>query len=185
MNVPFQFSLPFGSLTGERTRGAAQQFQAPQMVSTWPRTIILGMMFAMVAAVGWVDYAGGLELSVSLLYLVPITIVTWVAGRAMGYTAALASAGVWLAADLLAGHAYGHWIVPLWNTFTLAISFLVVAELLGSLREVNGSLEQIVTRRTRALLDENAQRRRAEEELCDALSNVRKSHAQLRRRWNR
>ena len=89
--------------------------------------LIVGLLFGLVTAVGWVDYLTGLELSVSLLYLIPITIGTSVAGRSLGNMLALASAGVWLGADFLARHTYGHWILPVWNTLTLAISFLVVA----------------------------------------------------------
>jgi len=131
--------------------------------------------------VGWVDYLTGLELSVSLLYLIPITIGTWVAGRSMGNMIALASAIIWLGVDFLARHTYGHWLVPVWNTLTLAISFLVVAALLASLREANEGLEHIVARRTQALQTENAERRRTEEELLRTLDDVRQTHGELQR----
>ena len=150
-------------------------------VSSWPKPVIVGLLLGLVVAVGWVDYLTGVELSVSLLYLIPITIGTWVAGRSMGNLVALASAGVWLGADLLAGHTYGHWFLPVWNTLTLAISFLVVVALLASLREANEGLEQTVARRTKALQAENAQRRQAEEDLRHALSDVRTAHAELQR----
>jgi len=94
---------------------------------------------------------------------------------------ALASAGVWLGADLLARHTYGHWFLPVWNTLTLTISFLVVVALLASLREANEGLEQTVARRTKALQAENAQRHQAEGELRQALNDVREAHAELLR----
>jgi C4-dicarboxylate-specific signal transduction histidine kinase len=143
--------------------------------------VIMGLLLGLITTVGWVDYLTGLELSVSLLYLIPITIGTWVAGRSIGNIVALASAGIWLGADFLARHTYGHWLVPVWNTLTLAISFLVVAALLASLREANEGLEQIVTRRTKALQAENAERRRTEEELLRTLDDVRQTHAELQR----
>ena len=83
--------------------------------------VIVGLLLGLVFAVGCVDYLTGLELSVSLLYLIPIALGTWVAGRSMGNLVALASAGVWLGADLLAHRIYGHWFFPVWNTVTLAI----------------------------------------------------------------
>jgi signal transduction histidine kinase len=64
---------------------------------------------------------------------------------------------------------------------TLAISFLVVAALLAALREANEGLEHIVTRRTKALQAENAERRRTEEELLRSLDDVRQTHAELQR----
>jgi len=51
---------------------------------------------------------------------------------------------------------------------TLAISFLLVAVLLGSLREINEGLERVVARRTMALQAEISQRQRAEEDLTHA-----------------
>jgi hypothetical protein len=90
--------------------------------------VIVGLLLGLVAADGWVDYLTGLELSVSFLYLIPIALGTWVAGRSIGNVVALASAGVWLCADFLERHTYGHWFSPVWNTLTLAISFLVVGD---------------------------------------------------------
>src|SRR4029453_11925293 len=106
-------------------------------VSTWPKPVVVGLLLGLILAVGWVDYLTGLELSVSLLYLVTITLGTWIAGRSIGNVVAFASVGAWLGADLLAGHSYGHWLFPAWNSLTLGISFLVVVALLASLREAN------------------------------------------------
>jgi C4-dicarboxylate-specific signal transduction histidine kinase len=141
--------------------------------------VIVGLLLGLVSTVGWVDYLTGVELSVSLLYLIPITLGTWVAGRSMGNVVAFASVGAWLGADLLAGHSYGHWLFPAWNSLTLGISFLVVVALLASLREANEGLEQTVACRTKALQEENAQRRQAEEDLRHALGEVRTAHAEL------
>jgi hypothetical protein len=66
--------------------------------------VTAGLLLALVISVGWVDYLTGFEVSVSLLYLIPIAFGTWVAGRSVGIMTALASAVVWLGADLLAGH---------------------------------------------------------------------------------
>ena len=131
--------------------------------------------------VGWVDYLTGFDVSVSFLYLIPIALGTWLAGRPIGNTVALAGAVAWLAADYLAGHIYGHWFIPLWDTLMLAGLFLVVVALLSSLREANEGLEQTVTRRTKALQAENAQRRQVEEELRHALGDAREAHAELQR----
>jgi signal transduction histidine kinase len=181
MNVPLQDGLPSISSAGDsgssesRTRGSART------VSARPTPATAGLLLGLVLAIGWVDYVTGLELSVSLLYLIPIAIGTWVTGRTMGYTLALASTAVWFAADLLKRHEYGHWFVPLWNTLTLALSFLVVAVLFGLVREANKGLERKVLRRTSALQAENAQRRQAEQGLTAALGEARDAHAELQR----
>src|SRR6266550_5103249 len=130
MNVSLPVRFSSVSSTDVGTFLESRLLSLARTISTRPWPIILGLMLALVATVGSVDYATGLELSVSLLYLIPIIIGTWVAGRSMGYTVALASAGVWFAADFLKRHTYGHWFLPVWNTLTLAISFLLVAALL-------------------------------------------------------
>jgi signal transduction histidine kinase len=178
MNASTQSSLPYLALPDERT---SRLFSLARTVSTWPMPVIVGLLMGLVFAIGWVDYLTGVELSVSLLYLIPITIGTWTAGRSAGNVVALTSVSVWLGADLLTRHAYGHWFLPTWNTLTLAVSFLVVVALLASLREANEGLEQTVARRTKALQAENTQRRQAEEDLRRALSNVRTAHMELQR----
>ncbi len=181
MNLPLQIRFPSAAATDNRAWRESRVRGLTRALSSQPLPATAGLLLGLVVAVGWADYMTGFEVSVSLLYLIPIGLGAWVAGRSMGIMVALASAAVWLGADLLAGHAYGHWLMPVWNTLTLAISFLVVAALLGSLREVNEGLERMVARRTKALQAENAQRRQAEEELTQALSEARKAHAELQR----
>src|SRR5437016_2796902 len=85
MNVFLPARLSLVCSTDARTFQESRLLSVSRTVSTWPRPIILGLMLGLVAAVGWVDYAAGLEFSVSLLYFLPIIIGTWIAGRSMGY----------------------------------------------------------------------------------------------------
>src|SRR6185503_4639090 len=142
MNTCARSNLSSLSLTEDRTLREPRWLGFAHTLSTWPMPVIAGLLLGLVAAVGWIDYSTGLELSVSLLYLIPIALGTWVAGRSMGNLIAIVSAGVWLGADFLERHSYGHCFLPVWNTLTLAISFLVVVALLASLREANEGLEQ-------------------------------------------
>ena len=181
MNAPLQVRLPSVSSSDERTLRESHWFNLARTASTWPKPIIVGLSLGLVFSVGWIEFVTGFEISVSFLYLIPIIISTWVAGRSMGSIVALAGAGLWLGADFLTGHAYGHWFVPLWNMLMLASSFLVVVALLASLREANEKLEQTVAHRTKSLQAENAQRRHVEEELRRSLGDVRQTHAELQR----
>ncbi len=158
MNVPLPHRFSLTSSADDVPSPESRAGGFARAVPAWPPPATLGLLLGLVLAIGCVDYVTGLELSVSLLYLIPIAIGTWVAGRTAGFTLALASTTVWFAADLLKRHEYGHWFVPLWNTLTLALSFLVVAELLGLVREAHEGLERTVVRRTRALQAQNAQR---------------------------
>ena len=160
-----------------------------------PRSSVLIVMAAvfLVLAVGWVDYWTGEDLSLSILYLVPISLCTWRVSRGSGLIIAWSSAIVWLAADLAASHKPGHPLVPYWNAGMLLASFWVVVYLLSSLKAWQVGLEAKVEQRTAALRTEIDERRRAEdqlthvnrelsssrEDLVKALSDLRTTQLQL------
>ncbi len=148
----------------------------------------------LVLAVGWVDYVTGAELSVSILYLVPVSVITWRVGKRYGLATALASTSIWLMADSAAGQRWAHPLVPYWNAVVLLGFFAIVVYLLSALRASQEGLEDQVTQRTAALRREIAERRRAEDSLSqandelsqsrellvEALADLQKSHAELK-----
>ena len=88
----------------------------------------------LVAAVGLVDYVTGYEIALSLFYLLPIAFVTWSAGRTAGIALSLLGSGVWITADVAAGHTYSHPAIHVWNTGIRLGFFLAVTLLVSSLR---------------------------------------------------
>lgn len=107
------------------------------------------MSLALVA--GIVDYATGLEVSVIVLYLPPVGLSSWFAGRVSGVFMAFVCAGIWLAADVLARETPGLPIVSDWNAFMLLASLLVVVFLTTAIRQINERLETTVEQRTAEL----------------------------------
>lgn len=98
------------------------------------RRQVLAAAIALVALVGVVDRAIGYELSMSILYLAPIAFASWYAGKKVGWAIALVSGLVWLAADLGAGHRYSHSYVIAWNTLVRVGVFVIVADLLATVK---------------------------------------------------
>ncbi len=86
---------------------------------------------ALIVGVGLIDYVTGYEFAFSLFYLIPISLVTWVAGRRLGIAASLASAMVWLVTDVAAGHSYSRLIFYVWNSL-IELSFFVIVTVLHS-----------------------------------------------------
>src|SRR5262245_27775588 len=84
-------------------------------IQKWPKAAALLIPFGVIALVGYLDFITGLELSVSLLYFIPITLGTGIAGRKTGYLLAGVSTCVWFLADFLERRAYGYWFLPVWN----------------------------------------------------------------------
>jgi diguanylate cyclase (GGDEF)-like protein len=94
--------------------------------------IIMG--FVLIGVVGVFDYLTDSEFTFSFFYLIPIALVTWLAGRWPGVTASLASAFVWLITDVASGHSYSRWFFYAWNTLVVLAFFVVVTLLLSALR---------------------------------------------------
>jgi signal transduction histidine kinase len=144
----------------------------------WPRPWVVAGSLALVAGIGVVDYLTGLELSVTMLYLIPVAVAAWYEGIGLGLVLAGASAAAWLAADWLErGLVDRPWVLA-WNTLTLAGIYSVVAVILAALKRNQDGLEATVVRRTTKLREEVGQRRQAEEALRQA--NEELQRAQLR-----
>jgi diguanylate cyclase (GGDEF)-like protein len=71
---------------------------------------------ALLCLVGVVDYLTGYEVSFSLFYLIPIALIAWFTTAKLGMVFAVASAIVWLIADIVSGAVYSHQIIYLWNS---------------------------------------------------------------------
>jgi diguanylate cyclase (GGDEF)-like protein len=90
--------------------------------------------FALIAAIGGLDYLTGFEYSFSLFYLIPVTLVAWFSGRRLGLLAALVSALVWLWADVSGGHSYSNLGVFVWNLLISLGIYTVTVYLLTALK---------------------------------------------------
>jgi signal transduction histidine kinase len=86
------------------------------------------------AAVLVLDYLAGPQISLALFYLLPIGLVTWNLGRRAGIFAALVATLSGLLADQLGPDAL-HSLVPYWNSLALLAFFVVVVQLLTTLKD--------------------------------------------------
>lgn len=89
---------------------------------------------ALVAALGWVDYATGFEISFSLFYLIPISLTAWYSTRSVALVICGMAAIAWLIADVAGGHVYSMPGLHVWNMSIRLGFFIVVALLLAALR---------------------------------------------------
>lgn len=88
-----------------------------------------------VAALGYVDFATGPELTPLLFYLAPVVLVAWYAGRGPALGVACAGAIAWLLSDALTHGAYAHWSIPYWNGVLRLGALALVADIVARLRE--------------------------------------------------
>jgi diguanylate cyclase (GGDEF)-like protein len=90
--------------------------------------------FALIGAIGILDFLTGYELAFSLFYVIPISLATWLLGQRHGITISLASALVWLGVDMASGHIYSNPFIPIWNTLIRLSFFVIIALLLSALK---------------------------------------------------
>ena len=94
-----------------------------------PFLLLLG--FLLVLVIGLVDFATGVEISVSLFYAVPILLLTWLLGRWAGFLLSAASTFSWIVANSAAGQVYSHPAIAYWNDFVEFGFFLVLVLVLS------------------------------------------------------
>ena len=116
-----------------------------------PRVVITVGSFALVLVVGAIDYATGINLSVTAFYLLPVAVATWFASRRTGVFTACTGAVVWFIVDVMGRATIGHPFVPVWNAVMLGLEFVIVAVLLGAVRHQTEHLENTVAVRTEEL----------------------------------
>ncbi|MDQ6857553.1 MAG: diguanylate cyclase [Chloroflexota bacterium] len=99
------------------------------------RGIIGGSVLA-VLALGILDYLTGPDIAFSILYLLPIALAAWRAGRRAGLAIGALAGLAWAAADALTRTTpYRHLLVPVWNSGARLATFVLVVWLVSELHE--------------------------------------------------
>jgi len=122
-----------------------------QRLLTVPKPVVVALALALMLLIGCLDYVTGHDLAVSAVYLAPICLAAWAAGRGAGILLATAGAVTALVADLMSGYVYPHPVIPYWNAVMLFVLFLVVVCFLTAFRRAHHFLEETVQQRTAAL----------------------------------
>ena len=154
----------------------------------FPRRIQLGLAsdssafpllvgLVLLAAVACMDWLTGPKLDLALFYLIPVGVVSWHAGRRLGYVASVASAATWLCIDRLTGKPSDPLLVS-WNLLMRLAFFSGSVLLLEGWKNAERRLSMMVEHRTAALrrlasqlsASEDAERRKLAYDVHDALS---------------
>ncbi len=94
-------------------------------------TIAIGLGLVVVLA----DLITGEELSFSIFYVAPISIVAWRLGRIPGLVAAAVAATAWYVVELLNERVYSQSLIPLWNGLVRLGFFAIITQLLVTIHE--------------------------------------------------
>jgi diguanylate cyclase (GGDEF)-like protein len=89
------------------------------------KPVWVGLGFMLLAGVAYLDYITGVELSFSLFYLIPISLLSWVVRERFGVVIAFLSAGIWLMVDVSSGAKFSNTFVYFWNAIIRLGFFLL------------------------------------------------------------
>lgn len=112
-------------------------------------------------------YKTGPHLSSSLFYLVPVLLITRVAGFKGGTVAALGATILWLYKDLNTPGAFEKTYAPYWNSVMRMGTWMIIVGLVSAMRSLTDHLEERVVERTSALEAQIAEKRELEESILE------------------
>jgi signal transduction histidine kinase len=136
-----------------------------QPIASYFSTLLTVGCVALVLLIGVLDYATGDDISLSVIYVLPIAIGTWYLGGLFGWALSIASVLVWMAGNLTHDYSSSSWLIPVWNCVIRIILYAMIIQLLMHVRRLTLNLEQNVAARTSELRREIAERRRLEDEM--------------------
>lgn len=127
----------------EQMKGAVNKQDPPtdsffgpvmEYLSKLPQLLLLSVASVMVILVGILSHKTGPQLSLTILYMIPIALVTWFTRRSIGFVFSILSALTWLAADLTTGATYFPSDIPYWNGIIRLSSLFILTFILSTLK---------------------------------------------------
>ncbi len=103
-------------------------------LNSLPKPLVITLGVIILGMVGVIDYLTGPNFSLSILYLIPVLLVSWYAGRLPGIAISVACALTWLVASLLAKNYHEYPVVLYWNDMMELAFFLTVTILITALK---------------------------------------------------
>ena len=95
------------------------------------RAKLIGFLTVLIISI--IDYIIAIDISLSILYLLPISLATWYGTRWFSFLLVLISTIGWFIAEF-AAKTNLHWLLLSWNTGVRVIVFLTIAYLISSLK---------------------------------------------------
>jgi signal transduction histidine kinase len=136
-----------------------------KLLDALSRATLLALLTGLCLLTGLVDYFAGTDASFSGIYLIPISIAAWFAGRPVAYGLAVLSSFLWVGGDIAAGAHYTNTVIPFWNLAIRFGVFVIAVELIVALRVLHEELEDRAKERAAKLTAEIAAREGLEREL--------------------
>lgn len=125
----------------------------------------------MTVFIAWVDYLTGFAVSLSVFYLIPISMVVWYVGRTAGIVVGGLSAIVWLLEEIFSDLSLPTTFLPYWQAVMRLAFFLIVIFLLDGRQRAEREREKLIAELQAALA--NVKTLRGLLPICSSCKKVR------------
>jgi PAS domain S-box-containing protein len=136
-----------------------------EYLASMSKTAVLVMAYLLVLLAGLLDFLTGSELSPTALYIIPVSIITWVAGKRNGIVSSLFCDAVLLTVELLGRHTYSHSFIPYGNLILRLCIMLVIVLLISKVKRQHEVLAAEVAEKTASLQKSLEEHVRAEDKI--------------------
>jgi K+-sensing histidine kinase KdpD len=127
---------------GEQVAGEAAQAKGMNIFGEYGVGVTCASAVILVLAIATIDKLTGAELRLQILYLIPVSIVTWTAGRAWGLAFSVAAVTTWIVMFGTA-HTYSKNLYFYWDAVVSLGTLVVFVLLLARLRKALDALEEM------------------------------------------
>ncbi len=97
------------------------------------KNVCLAWGYIFLILIGCIDYQIPPEISLSIFYLLPVSLISWFVGKEAGFLASVLSAIAWFISNPLGQQTGSSILVDCWNAIVRLIFFLIVSRLLVEL----------------------------------------------------
>lgn len=99
------------------------------------KTFLFMWAVIIIFSIGIADYITGEEISLTIFYLLPISLIGWYTNRNITISMCIISSVVEFLANSAAGRTYSHYLISFWNSIVLLNFFLLYAFILSRLQK--------------------------------------------------
>lgn len=105
-------------------------------IDNLPKSAYIILSFLLLALIGFIDYITGYEISISIFYTIPVSLVAWSLGRWAAVGVSLLSVLVWIGGDIAMGLTLGSPVILAWNTLSSFFILVIYSYFLSLIKHL-------------------------------------------------
>lgn len=104
-------------------------------ISDFKKTTIVILAILLLFLISYIDFSTGIEVSISIFYLIPVALCAWFIGKWAGFFISMSSSVSLYLSDYILSRPFSHLIIPFWNALVMLGFFSLISYILSALKE--------------------------------------------------